>query len=299
MKKLYLSPAVPVVLGLGLGIFRGFEQRLAYEPETGLLIPGHPMMWLFWLLIAALAVLELCLHRPWQKEAPQFGGLRLAAEGDLPALGLTLAGLLVLAFGVRNVTVFLGIDPVDTAWRLFLAPVTAASFLGGAALVVLAAAAKRKDHLDKLQIAVLLPVVWAGLWAVYYLWDCSADPVTDSYLPELLGRLLLGLSFARLAGFAFQDARPRRTRLLTRLAVLLCTTSLVGAAVSALLSGGGQGALEAVVSRLGLLGGIAGLVSCDWAIGHTPRQPDVPEPPKEDKKKKPQPEGQSAREDRP
>jgi len=290
MKKIWTAPALPVLLGAGLGLLRALEQHLVTEPDTGRLIPGHPMLWVFWLALAAAAVVTAVPFRPWKKEKPQLGDLRLAAPGDAAALGLTAAGLLVLLSGLADLRLLANIDPVDSVWRTFLLPKTVLAFPAGVALVLLAAAAKQGVSLKRRQLALLLPVFWAGLWAIYLLWYCSPDPAADSYLPEVLAVLTLGLSVSHLAGFGYDDAYPRRTRLLLRLGTMLAALTVVSAGAGLLL-GSDTVTLRTLPGLAGLLGGAAAMFSCDCAIARTPEQGDAPEPPKKEEQP-PRPEAQ-------
>ncbi len=282
MKRLLSSPAVPVLLGLGLGCLRAAERLAAYEPDTGLMTPGHPLVWIFWLLTALYALAALLCHRPFG-EKPQLCDLRLQAPGSGTALGMTLGAFLVLLGSVVMFYQFAAAGQPEAAHYFSLVLGLLGVAAAGGMLWCAAAAGRRVSLLER-QMSMVLPVFWASGWGIRCLWLYSVDPVPDDYLPDLLAILLLMLGLAYLAGFAFHDGYPRRVRVFLRLGTALILTATVGAFLYHWACGGAAAALPALADRLGLLGGGVYLAACDWAIARTPEQGPVPAvpPPEED-----------------
>ncbi len=208
MRKERLLPAVAVAGGaVGFGL-RRWELATAFEPDTGLAIPGMPATWALILLSVgiALALLLLCRYR----EGEWSGGYAQAfsAQGDTVHLtAMVLCAFALLAAAGLMVLLYVRGENAQIT-RLLLAALCAASF---ACVLLNGRNCYRGGGREKYDFTLLMPAYTCCLWLISAYQTRAGDPVQLDYIYEILAiiAVLLGLYFQ--AGFSFERGRPGRT----------------------------------------------------------------------------------------
>lgn len=261
----------PLLAGVLLGLVRIVEQALAREADTGLLISGHPAVWLLWGLTLLYVLMELVLLRPFREPVAD-----LSCSPASPALfGVLTAGTLLITAGgllffVESATMTPGDPslPFALAQGIFALP-------SGALLMRFVLRCRQGNAFPRGGMTLLLPVLWCCLSSIRCLWDYSSDPVLDDYLPELLAILLLTIALLQLSSFCFREGKVRRTRLFLRIGTVFLLLSVFGATGAALLAGTAPS-----LDTLFLFGSALFLWGCDRLLtlpATTAQEPDQQE----------------------
>lgn len=265
MKNSLLLTLLALLGGAAALVLRLWQNAAAFEPDTGLPIPGAPagiVLPLFLVVLAGLTVLVLrrlpvsfpLLPRDLATEdsrllvLPVAGALLMAASGlaDLYeglGLGNLLAQFLSAASPDAALSVLEASGFSPTAQKLL----GVLSLASAAALIPTIAACRRDSYRVDFQGAPLLlipPVALVVRLVLVYRLD-SVNPVVEAYYPGLLALVFLTLGFYRLSSFAFQAGRPRLYAFYTCAAVVLSCAALPDAAphLSSLLLGVGGSAV--------------------------------------------------------
>lgn len=213
MRKSVVLPILAFVGGAGGFLLRRWELASAFEPDTGLPIPGAPAAWaLIALSVAMLAVfMGLCRgkHNPFPKG---YDGAFAAKGNTLYISAMVLSAALLLVSGVLELmglsqayataSMTQGINPMlSTLPKALLAVLTL-----GCVFCVLSVGKNgyRGEGKGKFKAALLMPAYMACLWLISAYQTRAGDPVRQDYIYELLAIIAALLGFYFTAGFSFE-----------------------------------------------------------------------------------------------
>lgn len=205
MRKEIVLPAATVAVGAAGFLLRRWELATAFEPDTGLHIPGSPATWALIALSAALAAALVLLCRG---KYPDFAGgydQAFQAKGNtLYATAMILSAFLLLAAAGGMVLSFLRRENTVVT-RLILAALCVASF---ACVVATTRNNFRGEGKGKYNFTLLMPAYTGCVWLIAAYQVRAGDPVQLDYIYELFAiiAVLLGLYFN--AGFSFERGKP-------------------------------------------------------------------------------------------
>lgn len=206
MRKEVLLPAAAVVLGAGGFALRKWELATAFEPDTGLVIPGTPSTIALIVLSVVAALLALFLVRG--KHYPFPGGYdeAFSASGDtLTVTALVLAAFLMVGSGLWDLYLhFVAREVVYTIPRLAQAVL---SMVSAGAVFYLAAKRYRGQSVGKYPMGVLAPGYTFCVWLAAAYQSRAADPVVQDYIYELLAIICALLATYYVASFAFSKKK--------------------------------------------------------------------------------------------
>ena len=223
MRKEILLPVLAAAGG-GVGCaLRIWGLNTAFEPDTGLPIPGMPATWALILFSAAMAVVFLLLCRG--KYLPFPGGYDQAftARGSTLYVGVTvLSGFLLLGAAVLNVLSVLGPQRASFT-RLILAVMCFISFF---CVLFTAKNNFRGAGRGRYSFALLMPAYTCCVWLITAYQVRAGDPVQLDYIYELFAiiAVLLGIYFT--AGFSFTRGRPYPACLFSLLGIYFSIVTL-------------------------------------------------------------------------
>lgn len=205
MRKAVALPAVAAVGGVvGLAV-RHFQLKTAFEPGTGLPIPGQPTTYAMWAaaVVVALVLIALSLGKHRTFEACYTDAFR--PSGLVQLSGMMAGAVLLLAAGFLNVETFVS-APMDlyTGTRTvgILRPALGVVCLAAAAGIWFTVQAMGKGRQVK-SVWVLLPGLACCLWVMANYQSWAQDPVLEGYVFFLLAALLSMGACCLLPGFAF------------------------------------------------------------------------------------------------
>lgn len=247
--KRYILPLLSAVGGVGCLILRLIQNRTAFEPNTGLPIPGHPLSILLPVILALLtaAALLTALRHPAAKVKAS-PDLREGFSGSAPALALTVGGLFLwLTSAAAGLIPGLTGDPVATPTpipglylpadysavrtNMVLGLLLAATAL---ALFPAVAACRRggKRTADAVPVngnLLLIPPVALVIRLAFVFREMSVDASQQRYYVELLALILLIPALFSLSSFAFRCGKTTRFLFFSAVAAIFCLTALADA----------------------------------------------------------------------
>lgn len=264
MNQRYALPLTAALGGAAVWVLRLLENRVGFEPDTGLPIPGN----LAGLALAAalagigiaLAIMARLLPSEEEPGPALPDNFTSASTGLLavPVCGLFLIALsgtadLAESFSLlpegavsSQHTIYgilraggLGFSPQGQMLLGFLGLITAAGLFP--ALAGCRRCGDRPAHRFP-SVITLLPVMALVVRLVLTYRIDSVNPSLSMYYVELLALVFLTLGFYRLSSFAFQAGRTRRFAFYSGAAVVFCTASLADGSIylsSLLLYAGG------------------------------------------------------------
>lgn len=97
---------------------------------------------------------------------------------------------------------------------------------GVTAPLLLELAHREEDRRTLLCLVSLPPILFFAAWLVYLYRINSINSVLWDYVPEMITVVTVMFAYARLAGFPFGTAKPRRARFDCMLGAMLCLLSL-------------------------------------------------------------------------
>ena len=263
--KRYALPLLSVTGGAGCFILRLLQNRTAFEPDTGLPIPGHPLSILLPAVLVLLAAAVLLLARRHRDAVSP--DLREGFCGAPAALILAAAGIVlwlcsaaaVVLPGQPEVTptpipgLYLPADP--SAERTAM---VTAILLAVAALALLPAAAacrkggKRSAAAPNGNLLLIPPVALVIRLALEFR-EMSVDASQQRYYVELLALVLLVPTLFSLSSFAFRCGKTPRFLFFAAMTAVFCLAALADADTTAGLlfyAGGAALALGFLLLRL-------------------------------------------------
>lgn len=230
MRKHLLAPTVAVAGGVVGFALRKWQLATAFEPDTGLPIPGAPAALVLMALTAAVALALILLCRGCTNDRPFDEAF--AAQGNTVYLtACVLAAFLLLASAAAEViilpTSFQTARATGTWLAMVLPPLRAATCVVGffCALVtakgLYRAEGKGKESLPLLGLCFLFCV-----WLISDYQRRAADPVLQNYVYGVLAIVAALLGLYYMAGFSFQTGQPRRTAVAALLGTYLSLVAL-------------------------------------------------------------------------
>lgn len=224
MKKYLPIPILTAVLGGVSFILRRWQLATAFEPETGLLIPGAPATYLLVAVTILGAAAYLLLCRGCGKESyPDSYAHCFHAPNPVPLAMCVLAGGLLVAAGI------LGIWEVarGATEQWSRAVLGAGTILTGIALEEIG---RRnfagKPEKGRLALVLLVPGYCACGWLVVAYQGHTVNPNVMEYMFLMLGIVAAILGCYFLAAFSFEGPKPRLAVWSCAMAVQLLCTSL-------------------------------------------------------------------------
>lgn len=208
-------------VGLGLaGLFlRRWQLAAAFEPDTGLLLPGQPATAVLTAgCVLAAAVLAALTRALFRGEAPKGYLANLAAPNLAVSVLTLLAGALLFGagvLGVRDHLLHLNERVVRLVLAVFLVPTGVCVGLIGLL------GQQRREAKGRFQGALLAPGYCACVWLVAAFQGHTANPNVMEY-----AFLLLGISCAIIASYAgasfsFEKSRPALCGFFSAMGVVL------------------------------------------------------------------------------
>lgn len=237
MRKALVLPAVAVAGGIGGFFLRRWELASAFEPGTGLPIPGAPATLALIGLSALVAVLFFVLCRGKHNAFPKGYDQAFGAKGNtLYISAMVLAAFLLLASGVlllmpdANQTAqqtAQGMNPVLSV----LPRILQALLMLGSFFCVLALGKNnyRGEGKGKFNFPLLMPAYMACMWLISAYQVRAGDPIRLDYIYELLAIIAALLGFYFMAGFSFGRGKVFLTSLFSLLGVYFSLVTLADA----------------------------------------------------------------------
>ena len=133
-----------------------------------------------------------------------------------------LAGLIVVAGALA----LLSKSETDKFVRFLRVLAALGAVTGVTAPLMLELAHREEERRSLLCLLSLPPILLFAAWLVYLYRRNSINSVLWSYVPEMITVAAAMFAYARIAGFAFGTAKPRRARFDCMLAASLCLLSL-------------------------------------------------------------------------
>ena len=224
MQKKALEITCYVAGGGAFGVFLRWLQVMIAFNEQGLVNPSAFNIMVPAFLIAAAVVFLRFLNQDDQKQLYVPDALVPALKNDYRLFSVLcwLAGGIV----VVGALALLAKSETDKFVR-FLRVLSAMGAVSGVSAPLLLELAHREEERTGLLCLVSLPpVILFAAWLVYLYRINSINSVLWSYVPEMLTVSVVMFAFARIAGFAFGAAKPRRARFDAMFGGLLCLMSL-------------------------------------------------------------------------
>lgn len=235
MRKEIILPAVAVAGGaVGFGL-RRWGLATAFEPETGLAIPGAPATWalvLFSLAAVALLALLCCGKHPAFEGYDQ----AFAAKGNTLYMCAMVAGAFLMA--ISGVLCLAGtpsamaelqahtqgrVHAFELVPRALLGVLSLASCWG---LLTQGRNNYRGEGHGKYSSSLLIPAYTCFLWLITAYQARSRDPVVLDYVYQLLAIIAAVLAAYFMAGFAFERAKVFRVSFFGLVAVYFTLVTL-------------------------------------------------------------------------
>lgn len=224
MKKNWLAPALAVVGGaVGFGL-RKWQLATGFEPDSGLAIPGAAASTalMIWSAVVVVGLIALC----WDRKGPMTCEKAFAAKGNSLFLTACVLGafLLLVSAAAEAVTLSAGYQvalytnnsPMSRFTAKLLPPLRVALCLGGFPCTLLwvrqlsREGEGRRESLPLLELCLLF-----CLWLISDYQIRAADPVVLDYVYEVFAIAAAVMALYYLAGYSFQNGKPRRTLVTT------------------------------------------------------------------------------------
>lgn len=212
-------------MGLGLaGVFlRRWQLAAAFEPDTGLLIPGQPATLALIAAVALAAALAVGLSVAlFRGEAPKGYLANLAAPNLAVGLLTLLAGALLFAGGVLGIRDYI-LRMNDRIVRLVLGVCLVPTGIAVGLIGLLGQ--QRKEAKGRFHGALLAPGYCACVWLISAFQNHAANPNVMEYVFLLLGIVCVVFVGYAVASFSFEKPRPILCGISSALGVVLLAVS--------------------------------------------------------------------------
>lgn len=218
-KKDAILPTLAVLAGLVALSLRRWELTTAFEPDTGLAIPGMASTWALIGFSVAVVLVMALLSRGKYEEIPGYDQAFSAKGNTVYMLLMVAAAFLMIAACAAEVFTLPSVYAEALAQQeLHRGPSPALAVLPRAALAAMAAASGfcllklgrnnfRTEGKGKFSTALLVPSYTACLWLVVAYQARSGDPVILGYVWELLAIISVVLGSYLMAGFSFERGK--------------------------------------------------------------------------------------------
>jgi len=224
MHRHYLLPAFSLIAGLCGAFIRASELSRAFEPETGLQIPGESISLIISAFTAAVIIAFAIISVLFKGRLKD--GLRVL-PGDKSTSAkilVTASALMLIGAAVFDFSVNRGELPLSRIIMIMLAAFAAISIL-------IRAVKPGKEY----ALFSLVPIFWCCFWLILIYRDRSVDPVVPDYIYELFAVVASALFFYGSAGYDFGSRKIRLNVLYGSAAVYLSTVTAVGPVAAKLL----------------------------------------------------------------
>lgn len=222
MKKRLTFGLVTLALVAAAAWLRYWQKTAAFEPDTGLLIPGHSATWCFLGVLMAGAVALLVLARWCVKDTELTSYLRAFALPHPAVLAAyLLSGALLVGAGALELIRSPQRNAVQTVWAV-------GTLLGGlcVALVGWLNAQKRESE-GRFAWPLLGPAVCGCVWLVVTYQSMTTDPTVMHYAPYLLGAVCAVCACYTMAAFSFEKPQGFWCLFLCAMGTVLLATGVV------------------------------------------------------------------------
>ncbi len=235
MRKAVILPGAVLAAGIGGFFLRRWELAAAFEPDTGLPIPGAPatLSLIGLSALVAIALLLLCRgrHNTFEGGYDQAFG---AKGNTLYITAMVLAAFLLLASGVllllglpagyRTALETQGMNPVlSTLPKILQAALTLGCFF---CVLALGKNSYRGEGKGKYSFPLLMPAYMACMWLISAYQTRAGDPIRLNYIYELMAIITALLGFYFMAGFSFGRGKVFVTSLFSLLGVYFSVVTL-------------------------------------------------------------------------
>lgn len=216
MRKEIVLPVTAIVGGASGFFLRRWELSSAFEPGTGLPIPGMPATWALIALSAAMALLLALLCRGAGKGFEGGYDEAFQARGNTPyIMGMAAAAFLMAIAGVllllqapglyRSATgLARGLPMLSLMPKVLLAGLCLAS---GWSLLRLGRNNFKGEGGGKYSSSLLIPAYAACMWLIVAYQAHSGDPIILDYVYQLFAIVAIVLGAYFMAGFGFERAK--------------------------------------------------------------------------------------------
>lgn len=227
MKKRMTFGLATLALTLGAALLRIWQRRAAYEPDTGLVIPGHPATACLVALLVLGGLALLALSRWCVRDGELTSYLRAFA---LPHRGLLtlylLSGALLVgagALGLAQVRAGAEVQLSRTVLSVCLIP-------GGLSMALVGWLNTQKREAEgRFAWPLLGPAVCGCVWLVAAYQANTADPVVMDYALALLGAVCAACACYTMASFSFEKPQGMWCLWLCAMGLALLATKVADA----------------------------------------------------------------------
>lgn len=221
MRKALLLPGFAAAVGAAGFLVRRWQLATAFEPETGLPIPGAPSGWLLLALTLLTGGVLLAFSAGLRGSCPGGYARAFSAEGNAPYAGAVIAAALLA--GVSGVLQLLELPVViaqltltETGSRALMAAVPRVllallSLVASGCLMRTAKHNYRAEGRGTRAVWLLGPPFCCCLWLVAVYQVRAADPVLADYAYQIFAIIAALLALYSMAGFSFEKPKPART----------------------------------------------------------------------------------------
>ena len=236
MEKKFLPPAVALLGGAAGYALRRWQLSAGFEPDTGLAIPGAPSAIALMACTLVVALLAAALCWKWQGKSQCPVSFAWVKGNTLYAAAAAVAGILFLVGAVAEVPTLAQTMAqartgdnllVRAAGRVLPPARVALGVLAAPCAILWGRAVYRgdkdgmKENLGLLELCLLFCVCLVSDYQKH-----SADPVTMNYAYEVLAMVCVLLALYYLAGYSFQEGKPRRCLFFCLMGCYFCLVAL-------------------------------------------------------------------------
>lgn len=237
MRKEIILPVTAILGGaVGFGL-RRWELGTAFEPETGLAIPGMPATYALVGFTAVMALVLALLCRGSHQDFPGGYDQAFAAKGNtvyitalVAAALLCAAGGAVTLLGVPGAFELAGTGPEisGSPYLTVLPRALLGVFALWAAMSIFTVGRNnyKGEGKGKYSSALLVPSYTCCFWLIVAYQARSGDPVVLEYVWQLLAIMAAVLGTYFMAGFAFERSKVFRSSYFSLLAVYFILLTL-------------------------------------------------------------------------
>lgn len=231
MKKRLTFGLTTLALTLGAALLRMWQLRAAYEPDTALVIPGHPATVCLVALLVLGGLALLALSRWCVRDGAPTSYLRAFALPHRAWMAVyLLAGALLVGMGAVGL-LDLRAGLVD---RLSQKALFVCLIPGGLCMALVGwLNAQRREEEGRFAWPLLGPAACACVWLVAAYQSNTADPIVMDYAFALLGAVCAACACYTMASFSFEKPQGMWCLWLCAMGMTLLATS----AADALLKG--------------------------------------------------------------
>lgn len=206
--RLCIGSAVLAAFG---GFLRWMQNQVSFEKDTGLAVRGSiwPYMLALWLVVGAayLAIVILRMQRKGNVKLPTTFAAALHPDSLLTPLLSLQFGLIMLVGGLLLVLR----TPLAEPQRKLLIVLGGIAALTGVSFPIYLLRAGEDDPPSVLRpILGTLPILLYAFWLVVSYKMNIVNPTISAYAPEIITIAAAAIAWFRMAGFAFESAKPGR-----------------------------------------------------------------------------------------